>query len=416
MNSTHSIQKILSFGIALAASLGITSAEVVGDNKNESHGIIPAAGASRKPPLFQDLNPAFGPDLYRQLRTNEGNVFFSPYSISEAMGMVYLGSGSNTSTEIAKALSFSQDTKMLGPIMLGLRHQLMAHINQKDNKLNIANALCITGKSPLQSYQDSVRQQYDGEIFSGDVDKINGWVKKKTEGNIEKILDQLSDNSVCVILNAVYFKGTWKDSFNANHTQKADFHLASGKTTQVDMMHREGSFKVLRDKGLIAVELPYQTSASMVLIMPEKAEGMKALEDSLNHEMIQTLCKNLQGGKDERATLFMPKFKLATSYNLVEPMKQLGMIDAFNAKADFKAIYTDPPVNISQIKHKATLEVDEMGSVASAVAAVDFQEASAFIEEPVPQIRFDRPFLVLIRENNSGTNLFMGRINDPTAK
>ncbi len=390
MKTNLSIQKLLSCGIALAATFGIASAK--------------------------DLNPAFGSHLYQQLRTDEGNVFFSPYSISEAMGMVYAGSGGNTSTEIAKALNFSQDTKTLGPQMQELRRQLMAQVNQKDNKLNIANALCVTGKSPLQSYQDTVRQQYDGKIFSGGLEEINGWVKKKTEGNIEKILEELSQDSACVLLNAVYFKGNWKTSFEAKNTHKADFHIPSGKTAQVDMMGREGSYKVLRDKGMITVELPYQTSASMVLIMPEKADGMKALEESLNQDTIQTLCIDLQGAKDTKANLFLPKFKLATSYDLVKPMNQLGMVDAFDKKADFKVMYGETPVKISQIKHKATLEVDEMGSVASAVTAVEINALSADIGEPLPQIRFDRPFLVLIRENTTGTNLFMGRINNPTAK
>ncbi len=396
MKTTRRIQTLLWCGVALAATLGMARA-------------LTLAG----PP---DINPAFSAHLYQQLHSGDGNVFFSPYSISEAMGMVYAGSGGNTATEIAKALSFGQDTKALGPQMQEFRRQLMAQVNQKDNKLNIANALCVTGKSPLQGYQDTVRQQYDGEIFSGGLDPINEWVKKKTEGHIEKILEELSQDSACVLLNAVYFKGNWKTSFNVDATHKADFHLPSGKTAEVDMMTREDSFKVLRDKGMIAVELPYQTSASMVLIMPDKAEGMKELENSFNEVMIQNLCKNLQGRKVESAKLFMPKFKLATSYDLIEPLKQLGMVDAFDGKADFKAMYGEIKVKISQIKHKATLEVDEKGSVASAVTAAEITRERASISPPTPQICFDRPFLVLIRENTTGTNLFMGRINNPTAK
>ena len=361
-------------------------------------------------------NPAFGAQLYQQLRSEDGNVFFSPYSISEAMGMAYAGAGGNTATEIAKALSFDKDTKALGPQMHAFRSYLMGLVNKEDNKLNIANALCVTGLDPLPAYQDTVRKHYEGEIFKGGLDEINGWVKTKTEGNIEKILEKLSPDSACVLLNAVYFKGNWKTPFKAGSTRKADFHLPSGKAVSVDTMSRSDSFQVLRDKDLIAVEMPYQTSASMVLIMPDKAEGMKELQDKLSEAMIQDLCQRLKGGKGEYIKLFMPKFRIATSYDLIPQMKQLGIADAFDFdKADFKAMYGKIRVKINQIKHKATLEVDEMGSVASAATAVEIIYKSGG-ESPPEEIRFDRPFLVLIRENSTGTNLFMGRINDPTAK
>ena len=358
-------------------------------------------------------NPAFGAQLYQQLRSEDGNVFFSPYSISEAMGMAYAGAGGNTATEIAKALGFDKDTKALGPQMHAFRSHLMGLVNKEDNKLNIANALCVTGLDPLPAYQDTVRKHYEGEIFTGGLDEINGWVKTKTEGNIEKILEELSPDSACVLLNAVYFKGNWKTPFKAGNTGKADFHLSPDKAVSVVTMSRSDSFQVLRDNNLIAVEMPYQTSASMVLIMPDKAEGMKELQDKLSEAMIQDLCQRLKGGKGEYIKLFMPKFRIATSYDLIPQMKQLGIADAFDFdKADFKAMYGETPVKISQIKHKATLEVDEMGSVASAATAVEMQ----FYSAPPPAIRFDRPFLVLIRESSTGTNLFMGRINDPTAK
>jgi serpin B len=149
----------------------------------------------------------------------------------------------------------------------------------------------------------------------------------------------------------------------------------------------------------------------MVLIMPENAEGMVGLENSINEVMIEGLCKKLQGSRYENVQLFLPKFKIATSYDLIKPLEKLGMVDAFDEKADFKAMYGDCPIEISQIRHKTTLEIDEKGTVATAVTAVE-----ADLRSLPREIRFDRPFLVVIRENTSGTNLFMGRINDPSAE
>lgn len=368
--------------------------------------------ARSEPNQIRDINPAFTAKLYAQLHGTEDNVFFSPHSITEAMAMVHAGAGGNTATEIVEALSFDGDPTTVAERLQAQRGHLMAVANQNDNKLNIANALCVTGVTPTPAYQNIVRQQFGGEIFSGGLGEINGWVKEKTEGNIEKILEKLSPNSACVLLNAVYFKGNWQESFEASRTHEAPFHLADGGNVDVDMMTREGRIKVLRDKGFIAVELPYQTRASMVLILPEKVDGMAALEKNFSEGGMQDLGQRLAASGEEKVELYLPKFKIETEYDLVGPMRNLGIGDAFDfGKADFKVMYGERPVRISQIKHKATLEVDETGSVATAATAVEMQTKSA--PPPTPRIRFDRPFLVMIRDRDSGTTLFMGRINNP---
>ena len=365
---------------------------------------------------IEDINPTFTANLYAQLRQAEGNVFFSPYSITEAMAMVYAGAGGNTADEIAKGLSFEGDPQTVVKRLQSQRKHLMAVANLKDNKLNIANALCVTGMTPAMAYQNIVRQQFGGEIFSGGLDKINGWVKNKTEGKIEKILDHLDPNSACVLLNAVYFKGNWQDSFQTRNTHKAPFFLTGGKKVEVDMMMREGRIKVLRDSGFVAVELPYQTRASMVLILPKEAKGMATLEKDFSEAKLQDLGKRLASSREEKIELYLPKFKIKTKYDLVKPMQNLGIADAFSfERAKFKLMYGDKKVCISQIKHKATLEVDEKGSVATAATAIEVYGDSAVFNF-TPVIRFDRPFLVMLRDRDSGTNLFMGRINDPTQK
>ena len=417
--------KTISSILTLAALSSLASAEVISDERREPptappHQKIPHGKPKPEPgklafPIPGPLNPAFTTNLYNQLRQEDGNVFFSPYGISECMGMVYAGAGNNTATEIGKALSFQNDSNTTASQLQMMRAHLGRSLNQGDNRLRVANALCVTGAVPKEGFQDIVRKQFEGELFAGGLDKINGWVKQQTEGNIEKILDQLDPNSACVLLNAVYFKGSWEQSFNARATHKAPFHLGNGEKVKVDMMMREGMFRVVRDMSMTAVELNYQTGASMVLIQPAKADGMKAFEENLIPVIVNDLPTRLAKAEPQEAKLFLPKFKIATEFNLIPAMKGLGMSDAFMAKkSDFSVMYDRSDAHIGQIKHKATLEVDEQGSVATAATAVEMKLESASIEPPKPKIRFDRPFLVVIRDRASGTNLFMGRINDPT--
>ena len=366
-------------------------------------------------PIPPAINAAFDTNLYKILKADQGNVLFSPYSISDCMGMVYAGSGGNTAAEIGKAMSFVHNANSTAMQLLMMRKHFTRSLNQGEDKLRVANALCVTGMVPQQAYQDLVRQQFQGELFAGGLDEINGWVKKKTEGKVEKILDRLDANSTCVLLNAVYFKGSWKTPFPAHGTHKAAFWTADGKEVRVDMMVNDGNYKLLREDDLIAVEMPYKHSASMVLIMPDKPDGMKAVEDKLNPVMLDQLCGKLLASQVQKIDLHVPKFKIASEYDLMGPMKQLGIKDAFDFdKADFQAMYGKSEIAISQIKHKATLEVGEEGTVASAATAVEMMENKMKFGSEAPKIRFNRPFLVLIREHGTGTHLFVGRISDPT--
>ena len=400
--------------LSLLAIPGLLSAEVVDGNKGELV-LKHAADKEGDAPLPQEVNPVFTSSLYQQLRRTEGNVFFSPHSITEAMAMVHAGSGGNTATQIAKALNFRDKAPQVAHKLSRQREFFALTLNHGDNALNIANALCVTGNPPEQAYQDLIRKEYDGELFAGGLDKINAWVSKKTEGNIDKILEQLSPHSACVLLNAVYFKGKWQTPFKSRHTHKAPFHVADDQEVRVDMMMREGSYRVLREQGFIAVELPYQTSVSMILILPDKADGMEKLDWNYGNGKLTNLHNDLADAPMERAKLYLPKFKIATEYDLVQPMKDLGIKDAFSfEKSDFKIMYGQSQVRIAQIKHKATLEVDEAGSVAAAATAVELKEKSAMRPKPTPEIRMDRPFLVVISERRSGNSLFMGRISDPT--
>jgi len=365
--------------------------------------------------LEEAANPAFTTALYQQLSKKEGNVFFSPYSISEAMAMVHVGAKGNTAKELAMALRFGNDPG-LAERLQGMRQHIGSLANQNGDQLDIANGLCLVGQVPLQSYQTTVREQFDGELFPGGLDEINGWVKKKTQGKIGSILQVLDPNSACVLLNAVYFKGSWEAPFDASNNRMSPFHTAAGKEAETMMMAQRGHYRAAFNDEWIAVELPYKGNSSMVLMMPATANQFAAFEKGINEDLLKKVDKELsaQNAKQE-IKVIMPKFKIATEYDLVDAMKALGVKDAFElGRADFSAMYDSDEIFIGQIKHKATLEVDEEGSVASAATAVAM--LSGGIPNPVPTARFDRPFIVRIRENTTNTTLFMGRISDPTAQ
>jgi serpin B len=377
-----------------------------------------AAASALQPsaaPASREWNPDFAPALYQKLKADAGNVFFSPHGITEAMVMAGAGAGGKTAREITRGLALDQGSaEDIAAHGQALRTQI-AKLNQGDNKLTIANALCIIGANPTAEYQKLVRSQYNAEVFPGDVAQINGWVKEKTEGCITEIIDELGPDNACVLLNAVYFKGNWKTPFTDDGTHDASFHPKPGQSVIVNMMKSENSYPLLQDMGIIAVELPYQNSASMVLVMPEKADGMDALENQLDAPFLAGICDKLGKREPSHIELRVPKFKVATSYDLVPSLQQLGMIDAFDMdRADFTPMFGKKGFKIGQIVHKATLEVAEKGSVASAATAAAFLSEES--SNNTPEIRFDRPFLVIIRDNATGTLLFMGRINDPSSK
>ncbi len=359
-------------------------------------------------------NSAFALKLYGQLRGTEGNLFFSPFSISSALGMTYAGARQNTAKEMGDALDFRIGQGQLPSAFKRLNHELAANACQAGQKLKIANGLCLTGGDVSNDFKALLKDNYDAELFSGGVDRINGWVKEKTEGKIEKIIESLESNSVCVLLNAIYFKGQWESQFKKSDTHDAPFQVSPGREVTVPFMFQKSRYQILKKPDFQAASLPYKGKGlSMVILLPDKAEGLVNLESQLTRDNLQQWLAELKATPAEKTDLYLPKFKLETGYDLVPPCKALGMKDAFDAtgKADFSGMgWRKGELWISQIKHKAFVEVNEEGTEAAA-ATVVAMVAMALREPPV--FRADHPFLFLIRDNSSGSILFLGRVVNP---
>jgi serine protease inhibitor len=241
-------------------------------------------------------NTAFAVQLYRELDAEKGNLFFSPYSISSALGMTYAGASGNTAKEMKDVLHFYPVQSELPVAFRSLNRELAAAVGRTGQKLNIANALVLTGGDVSGEYKKILKNYYDTEVFRGGLDKINGWVKKKTEGKIGKILDQLDTNSVCVILNAIYFKGNWENRFDKSSTHDAPFTVSAGKRVTIPLMQQKGEYRLLPDQDFQAVSIPYKgNSLSMAILLPNTADGLAALEKRVTAQNLEGWLSKLDG-------------------------------------------------------------------------------------------------------------------------
>jgi len=376
----------------------------------------PGSLSSGKNPAAAKLaegNNSFAFKLYDKLRSSEGNILFSPWSVSSALAMTYSGARGNTASEMRKALDFRPEQTELPSAFKNLNRELTSGAGRDGQKLNIANGLCLTGGEPGGGYKALLKEDYDAEIFPGGLSEINGWVKRKTEGKIEKILESLDANSAFVILNAIYFKGTWDSRFNKSDTHDAPFKLAGGKETAVPMMFQKNRYKMLEKQGFQAISIPYKGKGlSMVIFLPDQAGGLPGLEKLLTWENVKGWIAELDGRPELETLLSLPRFKVETGYDLVAPFKSLGMREAFDAGvADFGGMgFKKGALSISQIRHKAFADVNEEGTEAAAATAVEMKVTCV---PRYPVFCADRPFVFIIRDNFSGSILFIGRVADP---
>ncbi len=362
-------------------------------------------------------NSAFAAKLYQELCASKGNLFFSPFSVSSALGMTYAGARAKTAAEMKSAMSFELDQTLLHDTFRQLNQNLIAAANKNGQKLNIANGLCLTGGDLSEEFKSLLQKNYEAELFSGTLEKINDWVKTKTEGKIETILEQLDPNSVCVLLNAIYFKGTWESQFDEKRTREAPFRVSEKEDIKVPFMYQKSSFRLIENDDFQAISLPYKGNLmSMIVLLPQKIDGLAALEKGLSVEKLDGWLAELDAVSAQKTELYLPKFKFETDYDLVSAFAALGMKDAFDTAgaADFSGMgWPKGKLWISQIKHKAFVEVNEEGTEAAAATAVEMATKSISMD---PVFRADHPFIFIIRENTTGSILFMGRMFDPSRK
>jgi serpin B len=378
-------------------------------------------------------NTDFALQMYGELAEREpGNLFFSPYGLSTALAMTYAGARGETERQMAEVLNFSLPQQRLHQTFGALEKQLNQAGDKGQYELNVANALWGQKDYGLRrEFLQLIEANFGGGLeevdFVNATEKarqtINGWVEEKTQDKIKDligpgVLDRLT---VLVLTNAIYFKGDWAAKFKEENTKFAPFHVvkyqtaddspgeASGAgTVQASLMHQEGRFKYGLSDDLQLLELPYKgNDLSMVVFLPKKVDGLAEVERSLAPDNLNRWLRHLH---DTQVELYLPKFKIATGpVELKDILVQMGMPTAFS-RADFSGMTGSKELFISNVLHKAFVEVNEEGTEAAAATAVVMGRGRT---EAIPVFRADHPFVFMIRHNPTGSILFMGRVTDP---
>lgn len=412
---------------SLASSMLLLAAAALGCSSDGSGAPRPIDALPRELSVAErevlSASNAFAFDLLRETtaRADGPNTFMSPLSVSMALGMTMNGARSTTFDGMRAALAL--EGLSLAEINVAY-HDLIELLRTLDPSvdLRIANAIYFADGVPFEdAFFTDASEWFDAAVAALDfedpasVDIINAWVEASTAGRIPKIIDAIEPNEVMFLLNALYFKGSWTERFDRARTHDAPFHLATGGTVPVPMMSREDVIPLAVDPELTAVDLQYGGSAwSMTLILPHEEVDVDGLIASFTPERWNALVASFE---PTEIMLGMPRFRIDWKARLDEPLKALGMAEAFDdAAADFRglsqAIYDQGgTLFISRVDHKTFLDVNEEGTEAAAVTSVGIALTSA-----PPLVAFDRPFLIAIRERLSGTILFLGKIGDPTSE
>ena len=372
-------------------------------------------------------NSAFAFDLYQALRETDGNIFYSPYSISLALAMTYAGARGETAQQMSDTLHYVLPQKSLHPAFnsldLGLsrRGEGAKGKDDKGFRLNVVNA--IWGQRDYQflaSFLDLLAENYGAGLRVLDFINapeesritINDWVSDQTEGRIEDLIPQglIDVMTRLVLTNAIYFNAAWLHSFSEDVTRDGLFHLLDGKEITVPMMKQTESFGYADGEGYQAVELPYDgRELSMVILLP-KAGQLEAFENMLNLRQVDGI---IAGIEYRQVALTMPKFEFESDFGLKEALAGMGMPVAFTRNADFSGMTGNRDLFIADVIHKAFVSVDEAGTEAAAATAV-VMKLTAAPAMPV-EVTVDRPFVFLIRDIETGAILFVGRVVNPNA-
>jgi serine protease inhibitor len=368
-------------------------------------------------------NNEFAFRLYARLAGEEGNVLLSPYSIRTALAMSYAGAEGRTARQMRQALHLRAGDDVLQHTLAKLAADLVG-VNTKECELAFASSLWgQMGFAFRPEFLDLLRetqgagyQEVDFATSSEDARRvIDEWVAGKTKRCIDELLAEgdLGDETLLVLVNTGYFRGTWPVRFAAENTRVRPFFVPPRegeghglRQIAVPTMYQRKEFGCLRQKDLSLIELPYAGERlSMVILLPGDPEGLPRLEAALSPEFLASRLEQL---RSEEMAVFLPRFSLASRFQLGETLQAMGMIDAFGPDADFsKMVEGDERIFMENTITATALTVDEAGTEAAGVTAVMMSKGDHAV------IHINHPFLFLIRDRTTGTILFLGRVTDP---
>ncbi|TKJ38743.1 MAG: serpin family protein [Planctomycetes bacterium B3_Pla] len=396
----------------------------------------PAAKKTDKQ-IIVEGNNKFALELYAKLRGGGANLFLSPYSISTALAMTYAGARGETGSQMAKVLHFptivSSATEPSATPATNRRQfasafgKIVKDLNARGEKggyeLRVANALWGQKQYGfLEEFLELIKTNYGGQLnevdFAGAAEvarkTINTWVEKKTNNKIKNLIPKgvLDSMTRLVLTNAIYFKGNWARQFKEEMTEDAPFTLTDGEKIDAAMMNQTAEFGYAETDTFQGLELPYvDNELSMIILLPKKSDGLSNLEKALT---LKDLSGWLAKLRKQKVIVSVPRFKMTSRFSLASVLKSMGMTNAFSAKADFSGMNGRRDLFISAVIHKAYVDVNEEGTEAAAATAVTVRLTS-IAPTQMPVFRADHPFLFLIRDNQSDSILFIGRVMNPNA-
>lgn len=401
-----------------------------------------SSGPTDRKESLVEGNTAFAFDLYARLKGSPGNLFFSPFSISACLGLVCAGARGETERQIHQVLHFSNghaqfhssfgellrqlekiDSPPIVQFIPGQFGAIPSVLEVAGIQLNIANALWAQAGHPfLASFLKTARDGYLAKVgqahFQVEADAarrdVNRWVAEKTSDKIQNIIPPGYANGLTrlVLANAIYFKGAWAAPFKDHVTSIKPFHLTATHQVEAPLMSQTDEFKYAENQSFQIIELPYIGGAlSMVVVLPRRIDGCAQLENQLTPGWLARSLTQMQRRKVE---VYLPRFKLESDFNLQKTLAKMGMPNAFGTEADLSGLDGERDLFVSSLFHKAWGKINEEGT--EAVGAT-FACVAGCLElarpVPPPVFRADHPFIFFIRENHSGSLLFMGRLADP---
>ena len=373
---------------------------------------------------FHDVVNTFAFDIFKEVHVANGdNFFISPYSIFTALAMTYEGARGETAEEMANVLSVEQDNESFHTYMKNLYEVL----NTKNAEYNISTANALWVKENLQmleAYLTIIREYYGGDATEVDYSNpteaatiINQWVENQTNGLIEDLItaDAISPLTALILTNAIYFKGIWKTQFDPVNTTNRTFETTAGTSVEaptMSLVDTEDVFYYTETDEIQILELPYTgDDISMIILLP-KNNDLSSIIDTVDNDMFSAWTESMV---ETNVDIYLPKFEVETSYKLKDYLIALGMNIPFTSAADFSGITGGKDLFISDVIHKAFIDVNEEGTEAAAATAVIM--VTSINGGGSSRIVFDcnHPFMYLIQHKQTGTILFMGSISDPLA-
>nr|XP_048287171.1 serine protease inhibitor A3N-like [Myodes glareolus] len=367
-------------------------------------------------------NTDFAFRLYKELtmKCSDKNIVFSPFNISAALAVLSLGASNNTLQEILEGLKFNLTETPEADIHREFGH-LLHMLSQPGDQVQISTGSAMFVEKRLlilAEFREKARALYHAGASSVDFQQpheaktlINDYVRKQTHGKIKDLISGLDVDTVMVLVNYIYFKGKWRKPFDPDFTFESDFYLDNKRTVKVPMM----KLKFLttpyfwdEELACTVVELKYTGNASALFILPDEGR-MQQVEASLQPETLRKWRDSLRSRKINEFSL--PKFSVSTDYSLQNILPQLGIREVFSTEADLSGITGSKNLRVSQVVHKAVLDVAETGTEAAAATGM-LKKGSALLKNPL-NVNFNRPFLMIISDTDTQSSLFMTKITNP---